>query len=176
MKKILSKYFLTSLVILIIINLTSCDQLKEYLDSRNDSKLSKSKIWNPKNIQQVGVKCYLKTSWRNQRLYYILTITPLLNPDTLLGNLSNLSYDSLGMFFNAGHFIDEMQDGKNLPKFTLIFMDKYNFNLLSIDINNYTRIVNKSDSAIAIQRNNNLECSRQHYIDINDWNILWRNP
>jgi hypothetical protein len=141
--------------------ISSCDKVQNMYESRNDGKLAEAKHWPDADVPQIGAKCTMSTSWREGVMYYIFNAKPMINSN-------NSSEDKTQEFSRA------IVLNFGLPKFKAIFFDKAGFEIISIDMNEMSRIVDVNGKPIYMRDNFNIECSRKKYQDIAAWTVSWR--
>jgi hypothetical protein len=150
---------------------TACDKLGKMYEERNDSELSKAKYLQRHEVPQIGAACYLTISWREGRLYYIFTANPLIDPKA---SLENKPEEFVDKAIASRGFARSLEGVFGRPTFTAKLVDRDGFEILSIEMSDTIRIVDKDRMATGLQQKSSIECSRNRYQDISRWEIVWR--
>lgn len=129
----------------------------------NDDKLAEVKYWPVIPLPQVGAKCSMATSWREGRIYYVFEAAPLMD-----------SKYPEGKYAGAWFSYSLLKRDIRLPIFTLSLMDKAGFEIMSIEMNDISRLVNNKNEPTMLQQKSSVECSKQKYQATVNWDVAWR--
>lgn len=135
-----------------VINLTTPEEQEREKSSLE--ALSAPKKWKTIYLKMLGdVTLTLRTSWRENKMYYIFDITPY--TERLKKNRES-NYSSL-------------------TSFTINMEDLAGFNLLKIKIPllSMNSIVDRSNKVIGLTINSETDCSIEKYKDFTNWDVEW---
>jgi hypothetical protein len=163
MKRLLPTFIRIACLLIVLQAIMACDKLQKTYEERNDSELAKAKYLQTLDIPQIGAVCHLSTSWREDRLYYIFTANPSINPKASPENK-----------ITKGSFARSLEYGFGGPIFTAKLLDRAGFEILSIGMKESIRVVDNDSKALGLQQKSNIDCSRKKYQDISRWEIVWR--
>ena len=135
--------------------LKTTDELEAMAEAEELARaaLREAKIWPyPGGIPQLDVdEALLITSWRDEKLYYQLSLTPV--PKNF----------------------DTAKKSNSLSHFKVNFQDSGNFNVLVLNIvlSQFSIIIDPDGTPMNINVNSSVTCSKEDYQMIQSWRALW---
>jgi hypothetical protein len=145
----------------------------QIIEKKLEADLAEEKYWSDQTIPApANLKCKLKTSWREGRMYYIFSIYPL--EQTSVNAEGKQLEASSAKASRDWEWLDQYNRDFR-TSITIHMNDKGSFKLADIHVPFYTviRIVNAKGEPSHIQGDGTIYCTSEMYKAFNDWSLTW---
>lgn len=136
--------------------------------------LEKFKSWKSIDVTPLGVRASLATSWRDGKIYYILSLGDLVEAkelDTWL-ELKDAKLEDMPKA-DPNRRDQILRSAMLRAPFTLAITDAKGFNLSSISIETPIRVVDDTSLAIRVEAKNATPMSEDEYRRVAGWTVRW---